>query len=255
MKMWRTVFSVSAAVVTMSLIGTGAYSYTALGDDREPQQRTPDQFAMESQRPVAEHDCGKSGAKQREVEENLDSLGEYGKVFVDGEQSQQDCDAIVDFQKRMGIRPAEGKANKLTADVASRLSETDTESSDCEDGKGLVVCVDLTHQTLWVVDGDEVVFEPTVVRTGMKGGYQTTVGKHHITNKAKREWSIPFEEWLPSWQHFYNGEGLHETTSYIHNPDIGSHGCVNLLHDDAKKLYRLLDVGDTIDIFGNRPGT
>ena len=50
------------------------------------------------------------------------------------------------------------------------------------------------------------------------------------------------------------GQGLHETTTYIHD-SFGSHGCVNLLHEDAVALFDMLDVGDVMHIFGNRPGT
>jgi lipoprotein-anchoring transpeptidase ErfK/SrfK len=66
---------------------------------------------------------------------------------------------------------------------------------------------------------------------------------------------VPFKVWLPYWQNFYLGDGLHETTTYIHNMPIGSHGCVNLLHEDALAAYSLLGVGSIVHLYGRRPGT
>jgi lipoprotein-anchoring transpeptidase ErfK/SrfK len=61
--------------------------------------------------------------------------------------------------------------------------------------------------------------------------------------------------WLPWWQAFNGGIGFHETTTYIHDGSIGSHGCVNLLHADAVSLWNLTTVGTAVRVFGSRPGT
>lgn len=267
MKRRRTML-IAVAVVAALSASFGAYAYASGNDepkiesvadsvtsdspasDETSTKESPE--AEETEKPTADHSCGETGEYQKEVEETLSEIGGYGKIFVDGDQSQEDCDAIVAFQKRMGIEPAEGYAGELTRNVANRINESDLDK--CEPGKGRVVCVDLTHQTLWVTDVGEIVYGPTVVRTGMAGGYQTTPGVHEIVNKNESEWSKPYKVWLPYWQHFYNGEGLHETTTYLHDP-FGSHGCVNLLHEDAVALFDMLEVGDTIHVFGNRPGT
>jgi lipoprotein-anchoring transpeptidase ErfK/SrfK len=72
---------------------------------------------------------------------------------------------------------------------------------------------------------------------------------------AKREWSNPHKIWMPYWQRFVRGIGLHDTTTYLHDGWRGSHGCVNLLGSDAKSLYRKLRIGTTVKVFGRRPGT
>jgi peptidoglycan hydrolase-like protein with peptidoglycan-binding domain len=41
----------------------------------------------------------------------------------------------------------------------------------------------------------------------------------------------------------------------MHNPSIGSHGCINLLHSDAEKLWQLGSVGAKVHLFGHRAGT
>ncbi|MGH8791847.1 MAG: L,D-transpeptidase [Stackebrandtia sp.] len=257
----RTIVALAAAAVVILTAGAGTYAYA--GGSGGPEATLEDAGAQEVDAdvareqpklpvPTAEHDCGDTGEYQEDLEGYLAELGGYGEVFVDGEQSKEDCDAITAFQERFGISPAEGYAGDVTYRVAKRLVESDLD--ECDSGDGLTVCVDLTHQTLWVADGDEVVFGPTVVRTGM-AGYATQPGTHEITNKAESEWSKPYKVWLPYWQHFYMGQGLHQTTTYIHDEWNGSHGCVNLLPDDAVELYEMLDVGDQLHIFGRRPGT
>jgi lipoprotein-anchoring transpeptidase ErfK/SrfK len=70
-----------------------------------------------------------------------------------------------------------------------------------------------------------------------------------------RGWSVPYQVVLPYWQHFKMGQGLHETTTYIHDMWRGSHGCVNLLHADAQKAFELLHSGSIVYVYGRRPGT
>ncbi|ADD45719.1 L,D-transpeptidase family protein [Stackebrandtia nassauensis] len=230
-------------------------SATEEAKDEKSEEPTPSETPTETETatPTTDHDCGKAGEYQKDLETTLASLADYGTIFADGKQSKEDCAAIKKFQKRMGIQPAEGYAGKLTLDVAQRIAKSSFDK--CQEAKkGKTVCVDLTHQTLWVVEDGKRIFEPTVVRTGM-AGYATQPGAWKIFVKEGTHWSKKYKVWLPYWQNFNNGEGLHTTTTYIHEPWIGSHGCVNLLPSDSKKLYEMLDFGDTVQVFGNRPGT
>jgi lipoprotein-anchoring transpeptidase ErfK/SrfK len=200
-------------------------------------------------------DCAQ-GERQLEVETALAQIGSYGPVSVDGHQSPADCAAIRRFQQRFGISPANGRAGTTTASVARRIatSLTTAELAKCGAGAGLTACVDLTQQTVWVVRDGVVVLGPTVTRTGM-AGFATPAGTYRINFRNIREWSDPYKVWLPYWQHFYNGMGFHQTTTYIHNGSIGSHGCVNLLAGDAKTMWNLIGYGTTVRVFGRRPGT
>jgi peptidoglycan hydrolase-like protein with peptidoglycan-binding domain len=192
------------------------------------------------------------GEKQREVETSLAKLGGFGPVTVDGIQSAADCAAIKKFQRRYDLRPVEGRAGPATADVARRLASTNT--AKCKAGSGTTFCVDLTLQTVWAMRGGKVVMAPTVTRTGM-AGYRTPAGTYNINFRNVKEWSNPYEVWLPYWQHFTQGIGFHQTTTYLHNKSIGSHGCVNLLPVDARKLWSLGQNGTRVYLFGRRPGT
>ncbi|MEV1156636.1 L,D-transpeptidase family protein [Micromonospora chokoriensis] len=192
------------------------------------------------------------GQHQRQVETYLAELGGFGTVTVNGRQSAADCAAIKKFQKRYGIRPVEGRAGPTTLDVAQRLATTDP--SRCKAGTGTTFCVDLTRQTVWAVRGGKVIMEPTVTRTGMSG-YRTPSGTFTVNFRNPKEWSDPYEVWLPYWQHFTQGMGFHETTTYLHDKSIGSHGCVNLLHVDAVRMWELGKVGTRVVLIGRRPGT
>ncbi|GLY00280.1 murein L,D-transpeptidase [Actinoplanes sp. NBRC 101535] len=194
-----------------------------------------------------------TGKYQKQVEGYLKQLGGYGTVTVDGKQSTADCAAIVKFQKRFGIQPAKGLAGPTTYDVAKRLASTKTSKCKAKK-KGITFCVDLTHQTSWVMKNGKVHLKPTVVRTGMKG-YRTPAGTYKINKRTKKEWSDPYEVWLPYWQRFIGGMGFHQTTTYIHDKWRGSHGCVNLLQADAKKYYSIGKIGMTVKTIGRRPGT
>jgi hypothetical protein len=192
------------------------------------------------------------GDYQFEIEQALAAVGNYGRVTVDGVQSAEECETIIAFQTRMGIEPAEGTPGPTTKDVAQRIAATDVAACPWSDGPQ--ACVDLTNQTFFVASQGTVILGPTVTRTGMPG-WSTPSGTYQIFQKSTSEWSYPFSVWMPYWQHFTPGIGLHETTTYIHNMGVGSHGCVNLLHDDAVQAYELLTVGSTVQVYGRRPGT
>ncbi|MDG4760672.1 L,D-transpeptidase family protein [Micromonospora sp. WMMD710] len=192
------------------------------------------------------------GQHQRAVETYLARLGGFGAVTVDGRQSAADCAAIKKFQKRYDIRPVEGRAGPTTLDVAQRLATTDP--ARCKAGTGTTFCVDLTRQTVWALRNGKVIMPPTVTRTGMPG-YRTPAGTYAVNYRNLKEWSNPYEVWLPYWQHFTQGMGFHETTTYLHDKSIGSHGCVNLLHADAVRMWELGKVGTRVVLIGRRPGT
>ncbi|GAB3067417.1 L,D-transpeptidase family protein [Micromonospora schwarzwaldensis] len=215
--------------------------------------RSPSATASPKPKPKPSRSAGcPQGEHQRAVERYLSRLGGFGTLTVDGAQSAADCVAIKKFQTRYGISPASGRAGPTTYDVAKRLADTDV--SRCRAGARLTFCVDLTRQTVWAMRGGTVVLGPTVTRTGMSG-YATPAGTYSVGGRNLREWSNPYEVWLPYWQQFNGGIGFHETTTYLHNGAIGSHGCVNLLHRDAVRLWELGSIGTRVVVIGRRPGT
>ncbi|MCY1139724.1 L,D-transpeptidase [Actinoplanes sp. Pm04-4] len=194
-----------------------------------------------------------TGKYQKQVEGYINKLGMFGKTKVDGKQSAADCKIIIKFQKRYGIQPAAGLAGPTTFDVAKRLASTKVAA--CKPKKsGYTFCVNLTQQTSWIMKNGKQFAAPTVVRSGMKG-YRTPSGTYKINKRTKKEWSDPYEVWLPYWQRFQGGKGFHQTTTYIHDKWRGSHGCVNLLPSDAKTYWNVGKIGMTVKLIGRRPGT
>lgn len=189
----------------------------------------------------------RTGPAQRSVER-------YLGLRVDGVASHSDCLAIQRFQRRMDIRPTAGYAGPLTASVVARL--TGAALGSCGYSVGVRVCVDLTHQVMWVTKSGKRIHGPVPIRTG-RTGLRTPSGTFRIGNKKVSTTSSIFKGVpLPYWEQFYRDMGFHQTPSWLYEPDTpGSHGCINLLPPDAKALFRLTKVGTPVRIFGRKPGT
>ena len=197
------------------------------------------------------------GKYQLEVEQLLSAMGGYGTIKADGQQSDSDCAAIKKFQSRFGLRPVDGNPGPATHDVAKRLKASDP--AQCTTGAELTACIDLTHQTTWLMKDGKVIHGPTVTRTGYNHpdghGAPTPSGTYKIIERQRNNWTETFKVYLPYWQRIMGDNGFHETTSYIHDMSAGSHGCVNLLHTDAVAYWDTIKVGTPVKVFGRRPGT
>lgn len=199
----------------------------------------------------------KEGKHQLEVEQVLNDLGGYGRLSADGQQSESDCAAIKKFQTRFGLRPIDGVPGGATLNVAKRLQASDP--ARCGAGPELTACIDLTHQTTWVMRDGKVIHGPTVTRTGYDHpdgkGAPTPAGSFKIIERQRSNYTESFDVYLHYWQRIMGDNGFHETTSYIHDMSLGSHGCVNLLKSDAVAYWETLKVGTPVKVFGRRPGT
>lgn len=199
----------------------------------------------------------KEGKYQLEVEKLLDTMGAWGNLKADGKQSDADCEVIKKFQNRFGLRPVDGIPGPATLNVAKRIKASDP--SRCKARQELTACVDLTHQTTWLMKGGKVIHGPTVTRTGYNHpdgkGSPTPAGTWEIIERQRSNWTEDFDTYLHYWQRIVGNNGFHETTTYIHNMALGSHGCVNLLRADAIAYWEKLERGTPVHIFGRRPGT
>ncbi|MEV6633099.1 L,D-transpeptidase family protein [Actinoplanes sp. NPDC051470] len=236
------------AIATAIVIGAGLL--VAGSPAASAAARTPSAAVVVARAAAASCSTGKY---QKQVEGYLRQLG-YGKLSVDGRQSSSDCAAIKKFQSRYGIKPVSGLAGPTTHGVAKRLAGTKVSSCKASRSK-VTVCVDLTHQTVFVLKkGGGYLLKPTVTRTGMKR-YATPKGTYRIGQRANPEYSEKYKVNMYNWQRFNGGIGLHRTTTYLHDSWRGSHGCVNLLKSDAVFLYGKLKKGTTVKVYGRRPGT
>lgn len=190
-----------------------------------------------------------TGPYQHELEAHL------GRP-VDGTQSPADCAAVRAFQSANGITPADGYPGLATYRTMVAVAARAHPNADgaCPVSTGRVTCVDLDRQLLWVQRGSGVVFPPVPIRTG-RDDQETRRGRHEIYWRSKDHKSTLYDNApMPYAQFFDGGQALHGRPGdlYAHG---GSAGCVNLSVPDAERLWNLLDEGDTVYVWGTKPGT
>lgn len=229
--------------------GRSAISVASSQVDGVVPARTTDQRASRSSY------CGRTGPGQARVENYLQTqTTRFGQVIVDAKQDSVDCVAIKKFQASVGLALVTGFADEQTAEVADRLARSAPASCHAA-VSATTVCVDLTHQTLWVMRGGSVIFSPAVVRSGAKS-LVTPSGDFAVTEKKQVLVSSEYQTPLPYWERFHADLGIYATeTSLYATADPGSNGCVNMLSSDAQKLYSLTRVGTPVHVFGHKAGT
>ncbi|MFI6864211.1 L,D-transpeptidase [Streptomyces sp. NPDC050421] len=206
-------------------------------------------------RPVAEESALQDGAScslstgpyQKEIEKHLG-------LVVDGKQSARDCATIQKFQRKHEISPDQGYAGLYTyrAVMWEQALAAGDAIKGCPDRSGIVVCIDMNRQVLWVEDAGKVIFRPVPARTGAPD-YPTRSGWHEIYSRKKEFWSTLYDGPMPFAQFFDGGQALHASYRNIWE-DPGSHGCVNLRYDEAKALWNGLALGDSVYVWGRRTG-
>jgi lipoprotein-anchoring transpeptidase ErfK/SrfK len=155
------------------------------------------------------------------------------------------------FLARMGVGLTVAVAVVVGGAGAERAQAA--AAQHCPAGRSREVCIDLSHQTLWVREGSRTVFGPVPIRSGRRG-HATPDGRFSIQWRDYGHWSTTYDSPMPFSQFFAGGDAIHGVYDDVHEGQ-GSYGCVNLLFDDAERLWGLLRVGDPVDIWGRKPGT
>lgn len=129
-----------------------------------------------------------------------------------------------------------------------------------DDLAGTYVEVNLTTQHLWFYINGMLIVESDLVSGNVAKNTQTQTGVFPLAykespavltgNNAENGWSTDVTYWMP----FFDGQGLHDATwrqSFGGNiyQTGGSHGCVNLPFDTAKKIYDNIDSGVAIILY------
>ncbi|MFR9676324.1 L,D-transpeptidase family protein [Streptomyces sp. TR06-5] len=191
--------------------------------------------------------CSRStGPYQKFVERRLG-------LEPDGVQSRKDCRAIQEYQTKVGIYPNSGFAGPVTWKVMTlRWARAHPERlRGCPDRDGVVACMALSRQLMWVEEGGEIVFGPVPIRSG-KPGYETRTGWHTIFRRVRHEHSTLYNSPMPFSQYFDGGQALHGVYDDLYTGP-GSHGCVNLRYEDAQRLWKVLAKGDRAYAWGAKP--
>lgn len=176
----------------------------------------------------------------------------------DGWQSAADCAAIAAFQRKEGIKPADGYAGLVTyrTMLVAQARKAPNAAGACPvpTPARKVACVDLDRQLMWVQNGGRVLFGPAAVRTG-RLGQETRTGWHKVYWKHKDHFSTLYANApMPYAQFFSGGQAFHGHPGELFDGG-GSAGCVNLTVTDAQRLWGVLAVDDSVYVWGRKPGT
>ncbi len=173
---------------------------------------------------------------------------------VDGRQSTGDCRAIRRFQQAHRIAPATGFAGPVTGATVRlmRAKKDPNRAGHCPNLPQRTACVDLNRQLMWVQEGGRVLLEPVVIRSGAPT-METRTGSYRIYLRHRRHISNLYGTRMPYAQFFDRGEALHGVYEDIFSGP-GSHGCVNLTMTDARRAWEVLRKGDTVHVWGRKPG-
>ncbi|WP_328707919.1 L,D-transpeptidase [Streptomyces mesophilus] len=188
-----------------------------------------------------------TGPHQHPVEKLL-------RLRADGSQSLKDCQAIQAFQRREGLKPANGYASRATLHMltVATARKNPNAGGRCPVRKRRVACVDLARQLMWVQRGRKVVYGTVPIRSG-RAGLETRKGWHTVFRKKRDDISTLYDNApMPHSQYFSRGQAIHGSLSNLFSGP-GSAGCVNLRPGDAARLYKVLQVGDAVVVFGRKP--
>lgn len=111
-------------------------------------------------------------------------------------------------------------------------------------------CISLTDQSAWLQSDGTITRGPVPMSSG-RAGYETPAGLTRVTRKIIDEWSNTYAAPMPYSVYFSAGSGYpHDIGIAFHegDPNVMSHGCIHLLHDDAVAFFNTLQVGDYVDV-------
>lgn len=118
--------------------------------------------------------------------------------------------------------------------------------------RGVRICADLNNQKLWLSKNGVRTYTAERMRSGdrrLSQSEPTKTGNHRVYYKDIDHISSIFGSPMPYSMFFYGGQAIHEST--FRTP--GSHGCINVTHNDAKKLWNNSPVGTPVSVWGVRP--
>lgn len=139
------------------------------------------------------------------------------------------------------------------------------EKTKVEELTGTFIVVDISDQVLKLYENNEVVLECPVVTGNVSNDNSTTEGIFTIYNITYNRYLIGpnYKSWVDIMMKFYGNEGFHDCEyhtdengwshgwreAYEFGGDTyifdGSHGCVNMKHDDVMELKLHVDNGTT----------
>ncbi|MDB6119210.1 MAG: hypothetical protein JWO08_2991, partial [Verrucomicrobiaceae bacterium] len=108
----------------------------------------------------------------------------------------------------------------------------------------LLVTVDLSKQRAWIARHGKVI-DTTSVSTG-RDGYDTPAGRYVVTDKH-RDWTSTLYKASMPWFMRLNCSAIGLHAGYVTGRPA-SHGCVRLPPEKAREWFKIVGVGDEVQI-------
>lgn len=160
-----------------------------------------------------------------------------GKVGVaqDGKLGPITCNAIKKYQCTKNLN-VDGNVGPITWGIMRGNTPP----------RGMRICADLKHQTLWLSENGVRTYTAERMRSGLPAT-PTKTGNHTIGRKYPSYTNSDGAS-MPYSMFFYQGQAIHEST-FTRN---GSNGCLNVTRNDARKLFSKAHIGTPVSVWGAR---
>jgi hypothetical protein len=185
--------------------------------------------------------AGPDTAKTQRLQEKLISLGYLPRGSATGHYGAMTTNAVLAFQGWEGLDRDGSAGPKTYARVAKAARPRPSP------GSGRRLEVYLRSQVVLLVGARNQVLRALHVSSG-KPTTPTPPGSFKIFRKVLKDWSYPFNVWLPYASYFNGGIAFHEAPDVPPYP--ASHGCVRVPRDDAPTVYRFATIGTPVKVLG-----
>ncbi|CAB0538764.1 L,D-transpeptidase [Corynebacterium diphtheriae] len=106
-------------------------------------------------------------------------------------------------------------------------------------------CIDLAQQRAWLQQDGRVVYGAVPISSG-RPGWETPRGVFHVNRKVKDEISREFNNAPMPYSVYFTNNGI---AFHQDNPNVMSHGCIHLWHNDAMTFFNTLQYGDMVYVY------
>lgn len=220
-----------------------------------------------------------------------DGLYDYEELFVyrtDPQSADSDRDGFIDGDEvRSGYSPLVGDFKKMTEtdvdgdglhdalelELKTDLSSYDSDGDGISDGEEIYeganplvagaakdtavrrVEVDLTNQQLHYFFNDiklgSIPVSTGLTRTPTPRGEFKILRKVPVKHYIGEDFNLPNTKWNMEFLRSYYLHGAYWHNQFGIRPM--SHGCVNIAYKDVEKLYKFMEIGDKVKIYGVTP--
>lgn len=174
----------------------------------------------------------------RMLQTKLSQLGYLRAELIDGNAGDATAQATMAFQGWAGLT-RDGVAGPKT----KAALRTAVRPRGWTNVRGKRVEVHIGRQVLLLIDARGRTVQAIHISSAGPGHY-TPHGTYAVQRKYLRDWSVPFQTWLPLASYFTGGYAMHEYASVPGYPV--SHGCVRVPAWAARQVYGFAAVGTPV---------